>query len=339
MILRTRQRARLATLLAVPAVLLAACGGGSDEPDPTATDPSAAATDPTAAATEPTDDASPTFPVTIAAANGEVEIAEAPTRIVSLSPTATEMLFAIGAGDLVVAADEYSNHPEDAPTTDLSGFEPNIEAIAEYDPDLVVTAFDPGDLESGLAELSIPTLLLPSATTLDDTYTQMEQLGVATGHVGDAAEAVADIRTRLEAAVAEAGEVPAGTTYYHELDNTYYSATSATFIGEIYGLFGLENIADAAAGAAESGGFPQLSAEYIIEADPDLIFLASATCCDVTAESVGERPGWEQISAVQHDRVVEVDADITSRWGPRIVDFAELVAAELAQLEAADTAG
>ena len=116
-------------------------------------------------------------------------------------------------------------------------------------------------------------------------------------------------------------------TYYHELDDTYYSVTSSTFIGQLYSLVGLRNIADEAKGAG--GGYPQLSAEYIVDADPDLIFLADTKCCEQTAASVAARPGWGEIAAVRNGAVVEVDDSLASRWGPRIVEFVRAVALAL----------
>src|SRR5690606_17206535 len=112
-------------------------------------------------------------------------------RIVSLSPTATEILFALGAGSRVVAVDDQSTYPPEAPVTDLSGFDPNVEAIASYEPDLVVLSFDPGDLQPGLEALDIEVVLQPPAATLDDAWAQIEQLGAATGSVAEAAELVA----------------------------------------------------------------------------------------------------------------------------------------------------
>lgn len=261
------------------------------------------------------------FPVTISADNGEVIIEEQPEAIVSLSATGTEMLFAIGAGDQVTAVDEYSYYPPEAPVTDLSGFQPNIEAIASYEPDLVLIPNDPGDVVEGLAALGIPTLVLDAATELDDSYTQIEMLGAATGHVGEAAELVAQMQSDVDEIIASAPAGAEGSTYYHELTPDYYSIASDTFIGEIYGFLGLTSIGDEADGAADAGGYPQLSAEFIIDADPDFIFLADAQCCDQTVEAVAERPGWNVLSAVTDDRVIVVDEDLASRWGPRTVDF------------------
>lgn len=267
------------------------------------------------------------FPVTVEAANGAVEIPAEPQAIISLSATATEMLFAIGAGDQVEAVDDTSNFPSEAPTTELSAYEPNVEAIAAYDPDLVVISDDIDDLVASLDTLEIPVLHEPAATDLGDTYDQIEDLGLATGHPDEARELVIEITLEIEEMVAEAPVYVEAPTYYHELDPTYFTATSETFIGELYGLLGLENIAD----PADKGGsgYPQLSAEYIIDADPDLIFLADAKCCDQNAETVGDRPGWQRLTAVQEEHVVELDDDVASRWGPRIVEFLRVVAEAL----------
>lgn len=261
----------------------------------------------------------PAFPVTIEAANGPVTIESAPTKVVSISPTATEMLFAIDAGDQVVAADSYSDYPAAAPTTDLSAYEPNVEAIAAYDPDLVVYSDDLGDLQKSLDKLDIPAVQQPAAASIDDVYAQLEQLGQATGHTTEAQAQVDDLQAKVAAVSASVGDLGAGMTYYYELDDTYYSVTSDTFIGNLLGLLGMKNIADEAKGA--SSGYPQLSAEYIVAADPDLILLADTKCCGQDEASVAERPGWANLTAVQHDGVVELDDDIASRWGPRIVQL------------------
>jgi iron complex transport system substrate-binding protein len=265
------------------------------------------------------------FPVTVAADNGSVTIEQMPEAIVSLSSTATEMLFAIGAGDQVVAVDDQSNFPEDAPMTDLSGFTPNIEAILAFEPDLVVIGYEPGELADSITTAGVPVLFYDAAMTLEDTYTQIESLGVATGHADEAATLNDSIESELTTVADETSDVPAGTTYYHELDNTFFTATSSTFFGQIYGMFGLENIADPADEDGSAFGYPQLSSEYIVSADPDLIFLANALYGE-SVETVAARPGWDVLTAVREGNVVELDSDIASRWGPRIVDFAESVA-------------
>lgn len=243
-----------------------------------------------------------------------------PQAIVSLSPTSTEMLYAVGAGDQVVAVDDRSDYPEGVPVTDLSGYTPNVEAILGYEPDLVVANADTGDLVAGLENAGVEVLILPAASTLDDTYAQIEQIGAATGHVGDAAELVAQMKTDIDAIVAG---VPARATplrYYHELDDTLYSVTDDTYIGEIYGMLGLTSI------ATGGDGYPQLSAEFIVEQDPDLILLADGQCCGVTPDTVAKRAGWADLTAVRGGNVHVVDEDLASRWGPRVVDFMREVA-------------
>ena len=307
---------RRLVLLVVSAAVVAAACASDGEAGGDATRPSTGAA----------------FPVTLTTANGEVTIDERPKGIISLSPTATEMLFAIGADDQVIAVDDQSNFPPDAPITDLSGFEPNVEAIASYKPDLVVYSTEPGDLGSTLEGLGITTMLLPAATTLDDAYEQLEQLGRATGNAAAATALVDDMRTEVESIVSSVEMPQPPLTFYHELDDTHYSVTSKTFIGQLYDLVGLENIADAADDGG--GGYPQLSAEYVIRADPDLIFLADTKCCGQSPATVAERPGWNSITAVRRGDVVPLDDDVASRWGPRIVEYLRTIADAVSDVEA-----
>jgi cobalamin transport system substrate-binding protein len=248
--------------------------------------------------------------------------AATPHRIVSLSPTATESLFAIGAGSQVVAVDDQSDYPKRAPRTSLSGYTPNVEAIAGYRPDLVVLSGDANDVVAGLRKLGLRVLVQQAAKDLAGAYTEIKQLGAVTGHMKNAAALVARMRTRIAKAIAS---VPKRRlSVYHELDPTYYSATSKTFIGRIYNLFGLRNIADAADSSAS--GYPQLSAEYIVSSNPGLIVLADTRCCGQSAATVASRPGWGGIAAVHNHRVAGIDDSVASRWGPRVVNFVESVA-------------
>lgn len=245
-----------------------------------------------------------------------------PRRIVSLSPTATESLFAIGAGSQVVAVDDQSDYPKRAPRTTLSGYTPNVEAIAGYRPDLVVISGDANDVVAGLRKLGIRVLIQPAAKDLAGAYAEIKQLGALTGHRKNAVALVTRMKKRIAKTIAS---VPKrGLSLYHELDPTYYSATSKTFIGRIYKLFGLRNIADAADSSAT--GYPQLSAEYIVSSNPGLIVLADTRCCAQSAATVGSRPGWGGIAAVRNHRVVGIDDSVASRWGPRVVSFVESVA-------------
>ena len=281
---------------------------------------------PSAAASAATAASSTTYPVQITAANGKITITSRPTAIVSLSPTATEMLYAIGAGSQVKAVDSYSDYPKNAPHTKLNGEEPNVEAIVAYKPDLVVVAGDTTGLTAQLAKFGIPVLSDPAATDLSQEYQQFDELGQATGHLAQAQSEVTKIKGQIKQIVANAPKHSTPITYYFELDQTYYSETSSTFIGQVLGLLGMKSIADAAKGAASSGGYPQLSAEFIIRANPDYIFLADTICCGQNAHKVAKRPGWAVLSAVKDDRVVGLNDDIASRWGPRIVNLLRTVA-------------
>ncbi len=262
------------------------------------------------------------FPVTVDAPNGSVTIEAQPERIVSLSPTSTEVLFAVGAGDQVVAVDNQSTYPAVAPVTDLTGFEPSLEAIAGYDADLVILMYDPGEVIAGLEAIGIPVIMHPAAVTLDDVYWQIEQVGRATGHNAEAERLISSMVEGItDASASVDGE---GLTYYHELSPDYYTATSSTFVGSLYALFGLENIAD---GADPDGfGYPQLSPEHILNEDPAMIFLADTKCCDQDASTVAARPGWDVLGAVASENIIELDDDVASRWGPRVVDFVEAIA-------------
>ena len=262
--------------------------------------------------TTETTSASSTFPVTV----GDLTLATQPLRIVSLSPTATEMLYAIGAGKQVVAVDDYSNFPAEAVAlgTALSGFEPNVEAIAGFKPDLVVISNDSGGLTDQLKTLSIPVFMAPAAATFDDAYAQIEQLGLLTGHLDTALQISAQMQADISAAVAEVKIPTTPLTYFHELDNTLYSATSNTFIGQVYSLFGLKNIAD---GVETGNDYPQLSAEVIVKANPDIIFISDSD----SVETVAARDGWGKLKAVTSNQVILLPADIPSRWGPRLVEF------------------
>ncbi|MGI8516228.1 MAG: ABC transporter substrate-binding protein [Acidimicrobiia bacterium] len=326
----------LSTLLLVVALAIAGCGGSTiTTAEDTATPTTAAApstTTPAVGATT-TSETDTGFPVTIETGGDVVTIGSRPERIVSLSATATEMLFAIGAGEQVVAVDSFSYYPPEAPVTDLSGFEPNVEAVVGFGPDLVVLSFDPGDVVAGLEAAGVPALILPGAVTLDDTYTQIEQLGAATGRIGDAAALVGQMQADIDELAASVPERDQPLTYYHELDDTLFSVTSRTFIGEIYALAGLESIADAADPEGEAGGYPQLSAEFLVAADPDLIFLADTKCCGQNAETLAQRPGFDQLTAVAEGRVIELDDDIASRWGPRIVEFFRKIVEATAAIE------
>lgn len=261
------------------------------------------------------------------AVDNKVPLPASPSRIVSLSPTATETLFAIGAGQQVLAVDNQSNFPAEAPRTKLSAFNLSVEAVAKFKPDLVVMSFDTTAGKNALdafAKLKIPVLLQPAAEQIGDVYQQIEELGAATGRSKKAKELVRSMKEKIAAIVKNAAPEK-GLKLFHEVDNTLYSATSETFIGRIYADFGVTNIADAAAGA-DNNGYPQLTNEMVVQQNPTVIFLGDVAYGE-SAETVAARPGWGAIDAVVNGRIIALDSDVAQRWGPRVVDLYEAIAA------------
>lgn len=270
------------------------------------------------------------FPVTV----GNVTLAKRPEKIVVLSPSATEMVFAIGAGKQVTAVDDNSNYPAEAPRSKLSGFTPNAEAIAEKTPDLVVISNDTNKISDQLAKLKIPVYLAAAAKTLDDTYRQLGELGRLTGHVDEATDVAERMKGDIAKLVKDLPQRSKKPTYYYELDPTYYTVTSKTFVGSLFAMVGLENVADPADADGTKGGYPQLSQEALIKANPDFVFLADTKCCKQSAATVKARSGWAGIGAVRGDRVVALDDDIASRWGPRVVDLVRAIVQPTAKVPA-----
>jgi iron complex transport system substrate-binding protein len=254
---------------------------------------------------------------------GGVLVAER-QRIVCASATHTEILYALGVADNIVATDLTSNYPAAAEDTEkLDAFNVSVETVAAFDPDLVILSYDPGDVVDGLETLGIATLLFAPPMTLDDVFGQISDLGDAVDRSEEAALLIDEMQADVAAVVAG---VPVGIempTYYYELDPSLYTVTSDTFVGGIFAMLGLENIADA---VDDGTGYPQLSAEYVLQANPDFIFLADTKSYGESLATVRERPGWGTLDAVAAGRVVELDDDIAARWGPRLVVLVTTVA-------------
>ena len=266
------------------------------------------------------------FPVTLTSAGFETTIEKAPISLVSLSPSATEIIFAIEAGNQVIAVDSLSNYPETAPISELNSFDPNVESILAFNPDLVIlnlNSMKVNEVREALGKLGIPVLLEQAPSDINGVYEEIRIIGAATGKVENAEKLIEQMQAS-RAAILESVKDVSGVKFFHELDNTLYSATSSTFIGSVYKDFGLSNIADGAEGADQSG-YPQISAEYLVSENPALIFLADAQYGE-TIDVVKNRAGWSEIDAVKNNKVIELPADIPSRWGPRIIDFYQIVA-------------
>jgi len=252
-------------------------------------------------------------------------------RIVSLSPTATEMLYAIGAGDQVVAVDSLSTYPAEVAdkVTKMSAYEPSVEAIIGYTPDVVLISNDMNKITEQLQSISSQKITVwtgAAAATLDDVYKQITELGALTGHEKDAATLIESMKSRITKATENVAAPMSTKSYFYELDNTLYSVTSNTFVGALLKPFGFTNVAD---GVDAGNDYPQLNAEAIVKANPSVVFLADTKCCATNAAEVAKRPGWTGIDAVKNGHVVELDDDVASRWGPRVVDLVEQFAAAM----------
>ena len=238
------QRTLVAAVVGL-ALVAASCGDDTDSADEPAatTQPAAAETTEPPETTAPADEPAPATteavpaPTTAAPSDDDDMADEYPSAIVSLSPTATEMLYAIDAGDQVLAVDDFSNYPPEAAEKmqGISGFEPNVEAIAALEPDLIVTDGTNPDFLGQLDTLGIAHWEGPAAASFDDVYAQIEQLGAATGHMAEAAELVAQMQTDIAEVIEGLPELAEPLSYYHELDPTFFSVTSDTFIGAVYG--------------------------------------------------------------------------------------------------------
>jgi iron complex transport system substrate-binding protein len=252
-----------------------------------------------------------------------------PHCIVSLSPTATETLYAIGAGAQVQAVDTDSNYPaKGLPTKRINALNPSVEAVLgickattshpSTKPDLVVISYDANSIKEKLTNLGVKVVDQNAATSVAAALSQIRQLGALTGHQSTANALALSMDKAIKADIASVPAHPSKkiTVYYEIGTNPYYSLTSQTFVGSLMKSLGLVNIADADATTADAG-YPQLSAEYIVSANPKLIFLADS----VKPATVAKRSGFAKVSAVTNHHVVELNADVASRWGPRLVDL------------------
>jgi iron complex transport system substrate-binding protein len=264
-------------------------------------------------------------------------------RIVSLSPGATEIIYALGAQEALVAVDMQADYPEEAANfeTKVDAYQPNIEAIAALEPDLVIVPDNTGGIVPALQGLGVRILyndLDEDLRTVEQVIEYVGTVGAVTGHQQAAEELQFRLRARVEdvkkAIARPLNDLERPLTVYHELDSTFYSASERTFIGDVYALLRAVNIAGDGGGVA----YPQLTQEAIIAANPDVIVLADEEF-GVTVDSVKARPGWDAIAAVRNDRIYGVDPDIISRPGPRIVDALELLASRFYPASAEEDEG
>lgn len=316
---------RIGTLLLLAALAFAAaCGGGGGKPGakPFNDNPTTIPGVPTVAP----------FPVQFTRSDGKpLTVAQPPKRIVSLSPGATETLYAIGAEGSLVAVDKNADYPDAAKNfaTKVDAYEPNVEAIAALNPDLVIVASNVGGIVGKLDELKIPVLfsdLDTSVKNVDDVFGQIAILGRITGREDMSQPLIDNLANRVKVIRDAVQGLNSTLTpkVYHELDSTYYTVSTDTFIGDLYKILRVQNIAGNGGGQA----YPQMTQEAIISANPKVIILADEEF-GVSVDSVKARPGWDAIDAVKEGKIFGVDPDIISRPGPRIIDALEQLAKDI----------
>ncbi len=323
----------LAVLTIALAVLVVACTGGDDgaaTATPATVPGGATQASATAAPAQPipaeqTAASSAAFPLTVTDFGGaEVTVDAEPRAIISYSPGATEILFAIGAGDRLVAVDEFSDFP--AATADLPHLaysSPDPEAALAHAPDLVILATRQNEQVAIFRGLGMTVVYMASADSLDQVYEQIVLLGTLTGRETEAEALVAEMQSRIAAVTERLADVEIGPRVFYELTNDLYTVAPDTFVGALLETLKAQNVA---AGAASQ--FPQLSAEAVIAADPEVVLLTDAEFGE-NLETVAARPGWSGVSAVVNERVYPVDGDLTDRPGPRLAEGIEVLAALL----------
>jgi cobalamin transport system substrate-binding protein len=311
-----------AAIALIAVLLVSACTSG-DEATPTPTpEPTATATaTPTPTATpEPTPE-----PVVVTDSDGvELTLEVPPTRIISFSPGATEILFAIGAGDQVVAVDEWANYPPETENLErVKYIDPDPERVLSLDPDLLLMATAQQPQVEQLRSLDLQVMFNLEPDSIQGVLDNILLLGLITGHTEEAEALVADIEARIALVEAAIADIDEGPRVFYELSNDLYTVAPDTFIGGTLTLLKAQNVA-----AGAKSAFPQLTAEALIEANPEVVLLADAAWGE-SLETVSGRPGWDVVDAVVNERVFGVDPDTGNRPGPRIIDSIEEIAALL----------
>lgn len=300
-------------LLGLLLALLVSCGTTPATSSPALSQPAAASASPTPA---------PAFPRTVVDFQGRSSLVAArPQRIVSIGPSNTEFLFALGAGDRVVGVDDFSDFPVGVSTKEkVGGVKVSIEKVVSLRPDLVVTVkFSDGTIER-LAGVGL-TVIVVDPQSLADVSRTAVLLGTAVG--ADGQGLASDLERRVDA-VRQRTRGVARPRVFHEVDasdpSRPFTVGPGSYIAELIDVAGGANVA-----ASAASPYPQLSLEEVVRADPEVIVLADADY-GVTAEHVAARPGWSAISAVKNGRVVPISDSLVSRPGPRVAEAAEAYA-------------
>ena len=305
---------RFGLMSALTALLLGACALR-----PTAMPTAAATPAPTTIASQPT----------LQPTRSAEEPGQPAERIVTLAPSNTEILFALGASKQMVGRDSFSDFPPEArDVPDVGGgfMALNMELIVASKPDLVLASpLTPPEQLADLQKIGLNVHVVENPTSFEDLYANLEEVAVLTGHENEAAALVAALKARVEAVRAQVTRAEGKPLVYYELDATDPSAPYTSGPGTFVDLL-INSAGGANFGAELSGEWVQVSVEELLARQPDVIVLGDYTYGAVTAEQVRSRSGWDALTAVQQNRIFMFDDNLVSRPGPRLVDGLEAMA-------------
>lgn len=309
-------------VMGLSAALLAGCG--SEEADAPAEQTETG----TGTEAEVEKEATAAFPITVTGADGvEVEIEAAPGRIVSLTPTNTEIAYELGLGEEIVGVSDNDTYPEDVNNKErVGGMEFNVEKIISLTPDLVLADNSAGESATPgfqqLRDAGIDVLVIDNVATIDGMYEAFHLMGEATGTMAQADTEVEELKAGFAELEEKADTIPEEERkqVFFEIDPTLYTPGGDTYLHEVMDIVNAENIASA------EQGWPQLTEEAVIEKNPDVILINYGAYVENAVDGVLSRPGWDSVTAVKEKAVYEMDADLTSRTGPRLLLGAEAIA-------------
>ena len=236
-------------------------------------------------------------------------------RVVSLSTTHTEIIQTLGGENLLVGIDSFSE--SELPIEKIDAFTVTADELVNLNPDLVIVAFDFNGIIDGLEALNLNYVLLPPARNFDEVYTQIMEIG----NIINKSDESIDLVSEMENDVAEIIEnfSAQNVKVFHEIGYTYgiYTVNENSFIGEIYNLLGVDNIANFKEDPFGSG-YPEFSEEEILMANPNLIIVGHS---DYLNKDLSTRVGWEEITAIQSGNLFFLDENLANNWGTNTVDL------------------
>ncbi|AMA71929.1 MULTISPECIES: ABC transporter substrate-binding protein [Aneurinibacillus] len=255
------------------------------------------------------------FPLSITDKTGtEVKLEKKPERIVSVMPSATEIAYAVGAGDKVVGVSNYDNYPEEVKTKEKVGdLKVNIEKVVSLEPDLILADTGNGEAIEALRKTGLPVVVM-GAKTFDEIYDSIEMIGKVTGNEVKAAEVIKRMKDDVREVQEKVKNIPVDKrpNVWIEVDPSLFTAGKGTFMHDMVTMAGGNNI------AADLDGWKQLSEEKVLQRNPDVILNTYGYYNKDASVKIKQRPKWQQVKAVRNGQVYSLDSDVVNRPAPRI---------------------